>query len=172
MEQTTIRDSITITCFIVHRVYGFCTNIKDPASSCFVSGCIVYILRARFCAHRHYSCIDTVKKNDNFTRRIRRTQGTCGHLPSRRAVATAQCPHAPVTMHYNTCGRCRDALPGHYLCCSSQDKCNARPSAQDGGGHQSRRAGGASLCRGTPALHRAMLGRQFSCNVKSKVIIE
>ena len=101
-----------------------------------------------------------------------RAQGTCGHLPSRRAVATAQCTHAPVTMHYNTCGRCRDALPGRYLCCSSEDKCNARPSAQDGGGHQSRRAGGASLCRGTPALHRAMLGRQFSCNVKSKVIIE
>ena len=25
------------------------------------------------------------------------------------------------------------------------------------------------MCRGTPALHRAMLGRQFSCNVQSKV---
>ena len=46
------------------------------------------------------------------------------------------------------------------------------PPGGSGGGHQSRRAGGASLVRGTPALHRAMLGRRFSCNVKSKVIIE
>ena len=74
-----------------------------------------------------------IKKNDNFTIRNRRAQGTGDILPAGGAGVTAQCPHAPVTMHYNTCGRCRDALPGHYLCCSSQDKCNARPSAQDGG---------------------------------------
>ena len=74
------------------------------------------------------------KKNDNFTIGNHRAQETWDIRPSGGAGASAQCPHAPVTMHYNTCGRCRDALPGHYLCCSSQDKCNARPSAQDGGG--------------------------------------
>ena len=35
-----------------------------------------------------------------------------------------------------------------------------RPSAQGGGGHHSRRAEGASLGRGAPALHRAVLERQ------------
>ena len=66
----------------------------------------------------------TQKKNDNFTKGNHRAQETWGHLPSGRAVASAQCPHAPVTLHYRACGRCRDALPGHYLCFSSHDKCN------------------------------------------------
>ena len=61
------------------------------------------------------------KKNDNFTIGNRRAQETWGHLPSRRAVASARCPHAPVTLHCNTCGGCRDALPGHYLCCDGAD---------------------------------------------------
>ena len=64
------------------------------------------------------------KENDNFTKGNHRAQETWGHLPSRRALASAQCPHAPVTLHYRTCGRCRDALPGHYLCFCSDDKCN------------------------------------------------
>ena len=62
------------------------------------------------------------KKNDNFTKGNHRAQETWGHLPSGRAVASAQCPHAPVTLHYRACGRCRDALPGHYLCFSGEDK--------------------------------------------------
>ena len=69
------------------------------------------------------------KKDDNFTKRTRRAQGTKGHLPSRRAVATAQCPHAPVTLHCNTCGGCRDALPGHYLCCSEHEQLGDKANA-------------------------------------------
>ena len=86
-------------------------------------------------------------------------------------MVTAQCPHAPVTLHYRACGRCRDALPGHYLCFSSNDKCNNALLHRTGGSSipSGRRR---ILVQGTPALHRAMLGRQFSCNVKSKVIIE
>ena len=44
------------------------------------------------------------KKNDNFTKGDHRAQETWGHLPSRRAVDSAQCPRAPVTLHY-TCTR-------------------------------------------------------------------
>ena len=53
-------------------------------------------------------------------------QGEPGPPPS---VLTPQ----SVTMHYNTCGRCRDALPGHYLCCSSQDKCTPALLHRTGG---------------------------------------
>ena len=95
------------------------------------------------------------KKNDNFTKRARRAQGSGDILPAGGARDTAQCPHAPVTLHCNTCGGCRDALPGHYLCCSRETNVTTPFCTGHGGGHQSRRAGGASLCRGTPALRHA-----------------
>ena len=63
------------------------------------------------------------KKNDNFTYGNRRAQDRGDIRPSRGAVDTAQCPHAPVTLHSNTCGGRRDALAGHYLCCDGGDKC-------------------------------------------------
>ena len=72
------------------------------------------------------------EKNDNFTIRNRRAQDTGDILPAGGAGESAQCPHAPVTMHYNTCGRCRDALPGHYLCCSGLTD-RLPPGAQGGG---------------------------------------
>jgi hypothetical protein len=95
-------------------------------------------------------------------------QGEPGSPPS---VLTPQSPCTTCTTRAVGVGTLyQDTI--YAAAARTKDKCNARPSAQDGGGHQSRRAGGASLCRGTPALHRAMLGRQFSCNVRSKVIIE
>ena len=89
------------------------------------------------------------KKNDNFTKGNRRAQGCVDISPAGRARDPARCPHAPVTLHCNTCGGCRDALPGHYLCCDGGDKCNSRPSA---GGHHSRRVRSASWVRGTSTL--------------------
>ena len=62
----------------------------------------------------------SLKKNDNFTIRTHRAQGVLDISPSGRARKPAQCPHAPVTLHYNTCGGCRGALLGHYLCCSRE----------------------------------------------------
>ena len=62
------------------------------------------------------------KKNDNFTIRNRRAQDGQDILPSGGARRSAHCPHAPVTLHCNTCGGCRDARAGHYLCFSGEDK--------------------------------------------------
>jgi hypothetical protein len=57
--------------------------------------------------------------------RALRAQGCVDPTNERWGRHTAQCPHAPVTLHCNTCGGCRDALPGHYLCCDGvPDKCN------------------------------------------------
>jgi hypothetical protein len=64
------------------------------------------------------------KKMIILQKRNHSAQETLDIPPAGGARDSAQCPHAPVTMHYNTCGRCRDALPGHYLCFCSDDKCN------------------------------------------------
>jgi hypothetical protein len=64
-------------------------------------------------------------KNDNFTIGTRRAHREPADISPRGepwSVVPAQCPHAPVTLHCNTCGGCRDALEGHYLCCSGLDK--------------------------------------------------
>ena len=84
-------------------------------------------------------------------------------------MVPAQCPHAPVTLHCNTCGGCRDALEGHYLCCSGLDKCN-NTLLHGAGGHHSRRAGSASLVKCTPALRRAhaRVANGLQCHIKGK----
>ena len=71
-----------------------------------------------------------IEKNDNFTKGNRRAQGTVDIRPSGGARVTARCPHAPVTLHCRACGRCRDALPGHYLCFCSDDKCADKANTQ------------------------------------------
>ena len=38
-----------------------------------------------------------------------------------------QCPHVPVTLHCRVCGRCRDALPGHYIYAAAA-KTNVTPA--------------------------------------------
>jgi hypothetical protein len=103
-----------------------------------------------FCVALYNSC----KKNDNFTIGNRRAQGSGDILPAGGAVDTAQCPHAPVTMHCRACGRCRDALPGHYLCCDGADRRVCRSS------HRmmysrARNVGGSSL----PSGWRRILGQ-------------
>ena len=54
----------------------------------------------------------------------RKAQGSRDILPAGGAGDPAQCPHTPVTLHCRVCGGCRDALPGHYLCCCRGDKCD------------------------------------------------
>ena len=77
-------------------------------------------------------------------------------------------PSVLTPLHCNTCGGCRDALPGHYLCCSRETNVTTPFCTGHGGGHQSRRAGGASLCRGTPALRhaRARAAILVQCQIK------
>ena len=78
---------------------------------------------------------------------------------------SARCPHAPVTLHYRTCGRCRDALPGHYLCFCSDDKCNNALLHRAGGvinpvGPEAHPWSGAPPPSAEPVLER-QIGLQF-----------
>ena len=100
--------------------------------------------KTHVCRHRARA---VQKKNDNFTKGNRRAQGCVDISPAGRARDPARCPHAPVTLHCNTCGGCRDALPGHYLCCDGADRRVCRSS------HRmmyspSRTVGGSSLPSG------------------------
>ena len=84
-------------------------------------------------------------------------------------MVPAQCPHAPVTLHCNTCGGCRDALEGHYLCCSGLDKCN-NTLLHGAGGVITPVGPGAHPWSGAPPPSAVpMLGWQMACNVISKV---
>ena len=82
-------------------------------------------------------CSWCAKINDNFTKGNHRAQETWDIRPSGGAGDSAHCPHAPVTLHCNTCGGCRDALPGltiyRNMLHSSETDMGYRPVHRAGG---------------------------------------